>query len=97
MLFNFPEKMTLTRVEYFLKTYYHNEFQDPVLSGGGVVPTSKVRMASMLILLMVEKHKQWSDLYWHDAHTNFLENLSLGSNLFWRTDTRTSRCRKGKQ
>jgi hypothetical protein len=50
MLFYIAQIFAATGVEYLLNISYHTSFQDPVLSGANVSPTSKVRSSAMLVL-----------------------------------------------
>jgi hypothetical protein len=36
------QKITFTKIAYFLKTCYHTSFQDPILSGVSIASTSQV-------------------------------------------------------
>jgi hypothetical protein len=45
------------KIAYFLKINYHAGFQDPVLSGTIIIPTPRIIMAAVIVLLMMEIKK----------------------------------------
>jgi hypothetical protein len=50
LFFVLQNKIVFTEVAYLSRIYYLISFQDPVLSGASVAPTSQVLVSSMLIL-----------------------------------------------
>jgi hypothetical protein len=64
------KRITLIKVTYFLKIYYHTKFQETTLNGTRVTLNSKAHMTTMLILLNVgqEISQMWGGLYWHYVH-----------------------------
>jgi len=47
---------------------FHASFYDPVLN---VVPTSQVRVSTMLILLILWNAREWDGFQWHNVRTKF--------------------------
>jgi hypothetical protein len=47
----------VTKEAYYMKTYRHLKFHDPVFRGATVVPVSQVHEAAILIVLICRKLK----------------------------------------
>jgi hypothetical protein len=58
---------------------HYTKFQDLILNGTSVVPTSQVQMAAMLVIMKWERVRvqRLEGHKWHDIHTKFHENRSL--------------------
>jgi hypothetical protein len=59
--------------------YYYTKFQDPILSGASVVPTSQISATTMLLLpISGNKKRGYGVLQGHKVRINFSENRSAG-------------------